>query len=96
MDDFRESPRRAGIGLVVLLFLNVTFTTCACGHADWLSFPVNAFAFTVGWFLALKGRDSRLPSRFFAAAVCVLATVLFLKNVADILWLGHDALLNPG
>jgi hypothetical protein len=67
-------------------------TICACGHMDWLSLAFTGPAAGLAWWGLC--RSSR--AGIWVALVLfttVLATLVLAKNMADILWFGHHALL---
>ena len=54
---------------------------------------MNIIAFALGWGALLMRKDKRAFTRIIVGLACVAATVVLLKNGADILWFGHDPLL---
>jgi hypothetical protein len=67
-------------------------TMCMCGHTNWFTFPFSLAAATLsGW--AWGRKDYATLGRLVVIVLVVLASLLLFKNVADVLWFGHDALL---
>jgi hypothetical protein len=66
-----------------------------CGYMDWFSFPFTTTAAWLSWWcFARKDRPSAW--RLIVVLVVVLASLAVMKNVTDILWLGHNPLLRRG
>jgi hypothetical protein len=74
----------------LLSFLNVNFTTCACGYQSFLSLPGNLIGagLAATTFVLFKPRVDRL----IAAATCVPCIALLTLNIHNILWSGHNPL----
>jgi hypothetical protein len=77
----------------VLLVVGSSCTTCACGCFDWTSFPFTLSAFGLACYGRVCNRNTELAGRVLLIFVVLLTALLFVKNVADILWLGHHAIL---
>jgi len=97
--DYAKPPQRAlmpwqSIAALPPLFF-APMTMCMCGYMDWVSFPFTATAAWLSWWgFARKDRPSAW--RLIVVMVVVLASLAVMKNVADILWLGHNPLLRRG
>ncbi len=87
------TPRR---GWLLLGFVNsvllVPMLMCACGNLSWFALLVTGFGVFAAWFPDINRKNSTPLFTLFAVLVRILATVVFLKNIGDVLWFGHDAL----
>ena len=81
------SPICSGIGIIL-----AGFFPCACGHLDALALPVTFPAAAFGWYAATTIHRGNLSHAIITLVISVLATIIFLKNLADVLWLGHNAI----
>jgi hypothetical protein len=68
-------------------------TSCACGHTDLLTSIVLVPAFVGSVLLLGFLRRCRPPHRVVVVFFAVLVGLMFVGNVADILWLGHQPLV---
>ncbi len=71
----------------------MNLTMCMCGHTSWL-FSIGilpAFSYACYIFFVLP-RSDRLEQILGAAAFALIVGML-VKNIADILYFGHDPLL---
>ena len=81
------------LAALCISFLNMGMTCCLCGHMHFVSFPGSLIGALAAWFAFLRGKDKRLISRVVIHMVVVVTTIILLKNIGDILWWGHDAIL---
>lgn len=94
--DYTTTPRRRSLpwqaiaALPPLLFAPMTM--CMCGHMDWFSLPLTLAAASLSWW-AFARKDQPPGWRLIVVVLVVLASLELTKNVADILWFGHEPLL---
>ena len=62
---------------------------CICGHLDAAALGVSATLAGLAWFGYLTSSLNDLFSRGVRAVAVVLVTMALLKNLTDVLWLGH-------
>ena len=93
MEPKEGRSRACGVAGLLLAIINPGFTSCLCGHMDWVSLPGNVIAVAFAWGAFLIGKDKRVLTRVLIGLACVLATLGMLENGVDILWLGHNPLL---
>lgn len=88
----RSSSTATLWGLVMLSFLWMSLTTCMCGHTSWISSVaiLPAFGFGLHIFIAIP-RERGIEQILGAIAFALLAG-MFLKNIGDILYFGHEPL----
>jgi hypothetical protein len=72
--------------------LAVPMLMCACGNLSWFALLVTGFCVFAAWFPVVNRKNSPLLIVLFAVLVRIFATVIFLKNIGDVLWFGYDAL----
>ena len=93
MQTNQDKSRAVALGALILAILNPGITVCACGYMDWVSLPGNFIAFALSWGAFMLGKDRRPLTRVLIVVACVMASIVLLKNFADILWIGHEPLL---
>jgi hypothetical protein len=85
-----------GRGWLLLGFVNsillVPMLMCACENLSWFALLVTGFGVFAAWFPDINRKNSTLLIVLFAVLVRILTTVILLKNIGDVLWVGHDAL----
>jgi hypothetical protein len=92
--DYAKPVRRAALPWQSLVAIPPMLLTpmlmCGCGHIGWEVLPFTSVSVFLSWW----GFHNSAPTIFRVVAifVVIVATVLFAKNAADILWFGHDAL----
>jgi len=59
---------------------------------DWFSFPFTLAATSLSWW-AFARKDRPTVWRLIVVVLVVFASLELMKNVADILWFGHEPLL---
>jgi hypothetical protein len=77
----------------LLAFVWMSFTSCFCGHGSWMTLIGTMPAFCHANYVILSRRGLGVIEYILGSAAFAVVTLLFLKNIADILWLGHDPLL---
>ncbi len=77
------------VALLAAAFVASSFS-CACGHLGSYALPFSSLVLALAWWPFLFARESRIVARGLAVIAVVAATMLSLKNVADVLWLGHQ------
>jgi len=77
------------VALLAAAFVASSFS-CTCGHLGRFALPFSSLVLALAWWPFLFARDSRVVTRGLALIAVVSATMLLLKNVADVLWLGHQ------
>lgn len=91
------SPRRTGAWSFILGFLLSVFTlmlfSCICGHLGMDALPTSTSGVMLAWFPFIRYSRTRIVEQCLAVFFVLIPTLIFLKNVADILWCGHNALL---
>lgn len=76
----------------IVPLLIAPMTACLCGHLDWFALPFSTAAASLAWLgFCRNGRWSIW--RLLVLVVAVLASLELVKNLADILWFGHQPLL---
>ena len=79
---------------LAISFFNSTALCCACGHLDFTNLLVNLIGLALTWYaLIMHNQKISIIKRIGIGFACVLTALAFLKNIADILWLGHNPLL---
>ena len=64
---------------------------CTGGYLDVLALSVTFPTAVCGWYAATTVHRDSLSHAILTLVICVLATIIFLKNLADVLWFGHHA-----
>ncbi|GEM_PF-6669245 len=82
---------RSLLGLFII-FLNITFTMCACGHTEWLSLPGNLLGTARIWTGFVQERRRTAAILLVICMTMILSGLALMKNATDILWTGHEAL----
>lgn len=85
--------RTVGIMAILIGVGSYLLLSCACGHMERLSLIGSLPAFALAWVAFLMRKDSRPATRIVVALACLVTTIVLMKNLMDVLWLGHDALL---
>lgn len=80
------------LGCAMALFLAPTFK-CGCGYLDWPGLFVTVPACGLTVYAWVRNQSRNLVWRAFLMIVVVGATMILFKNIADVLWFGHRALL---
>jgi hypothetical protein len=78
-----------GLGLMIA---NSVLTMCMCGYNGTESLLGNVAGFTFVGCAWLHDKGPRYR-RITIAGCLAFASLLFIKNVSDVLWTGHEALL---
>lgn len=81
---------------VVWLALSVVLVPlfyCACGHMGTEGFLVTLPAFAFACYGWIRNPDMGLGRRSLLILVVLLSVCGLFKNLVDVLWLGHEALL---
>ena len=81
----------SGFSLFVSLIIAPSFM-CICGYLSAVALPITVFATVLAWVPAAQSIRHSLRPRLVILAIAVIATVVLVKNVADVLWLGHHPL----
>jgi hypothetical protein len=87
-------PDWAAIGTTALLV--VAPTSCTCGYMGWFSLWFTVPAVAAVWWGMLRSRVRHVLARTLYVIVAAIVSTMLLKNIADILWFGHEPLLNWG
>ncbi len=86
--------RRVSPSVVSLVLVALTPTlVCACGYLISITFVLTLPAFILAVYGWITNQNRNPLWRGFLMAVAVLSTMVFLRNLADVLWFGHEALL---
>jgi hypothetical protein len=83
-------PSAAGL---VMSLAGMAVFPCTCGHLNVWSFMMTGPAVILGWLGFLRRLSPSWPLRMLSMAGVVMASLVFMKNVADVLWFGHEPLL---
>jgi len=74
-------------------FLNMNLTMCMCGYQDWTSLPGNLLGLALAfWAFYLPSRG--LLVRAVAAFALIVCTLIFVFNVHNLLWSGHEPIFH--
>jgi hypothetical protein len=82
----------AMVGLAISIFNSMSLS-CACGHLDFVCLPGNLIGLALAWYALLVHTKIGIFKRSGIDAACVFTTLILFKNIADILWLGHNPVL---
>jgi dTDP-4-amino-4,6-dideoxygalactose transaminase len=61
-----------------------------CGHMGTVALPTNALSVVLAWYPFIRYERTSSEERGATVFVVVVVTFSFIKNVADVLWFGHD------
>lgn len=89
----RRIERRAivpGVAVAIGALWQFVFATCLCGHFSGRALPLNLMLTAVTVWQTHHGRDARTAVRATLVLTCLWAVLLLLKNLVDVLWVGHD------
>ncbi len=78
---------------LLLTILNSGVTVCACGHLDMISVPGNVIGFALTTAPFIKAKQQSLARRLVIDACFIATTLWMIKNIVDILWMGHNPIL---
>ncbi len=90
--------RAQPLALLVLVTVGIcwsSITVCTCGHLDMVTFLGITPLFLVAWTLFLLGEKREFLFVAVSMIALVLLSLIELKSIVDILWLGHEPLLRP-
>jgi hypothetical protein len=81
--------------LVALIgfIISIASPTCACGYYLLDSFFFSTTGLILSWLALLMYKKIGLVKRIIIGFTCVITTLILFKNIADILWFGHEPLL---
>lgn len=91
---FAVKRRPAFTSLILAIygsFLSAMFFSCACCHIDPRALPFTFSAVVCAIYAATTIRRDNLSHAIVTGVVLVITMVIFLKNVADVMWFGHHA-----
>lgn len=71
----------------VVLIIDLQFSTCMCGHIGKRGFLITLPMTLLAWWGA--DQKTSIAGRIAAWAIAILATGVFIKNIADVGWYGH-------
>jgi hypothetical protein len=74
----------------IVAFLTIFLFPCVCGHLDFYALPTSIIGVAIAFYGFSRFRHIFI---LYRALAVLIPTFVFLKNVADILWFGHDAIL---
>jgi hypothetical protein len=69
------------------------FLPCMCGHLGGFALAVTLPASGLGCYGWIANKNRDLIWRGFLMFAVVLSAMVLLKNIGDVLWFGHEALL---
>ena len=78
---------------LILSFIGASVFPCTCGHLGREALFVLVPAALLAWWPFLFAREHWPFPRLGTIAAALASTLLLAKNVADILWFGHEPLL---
>ena len=91
-----EVPDRTGVRWFIWSFVLSLFTLfvfpCMCGHLYTDALPTSGFGVVLACYPFIRYERTLIFDRGLAVFFVLLPSLLFVKNVADILWFGHEAL----
>ena len=90
----RPPPGLKGMWVGTSLSLVAMLFPCMCGNLPIEALPFSLFGAVCVWCSALRYPTNSGERKAFVIFVVGLATFIFFKNICDVLWLGHDALLD--
>ena len=67
--------------------------SCMCGHLPAEALIPSVAGAILAWVGFSRHQYASLVIRMVAFLIVVIASCIFLKNLADVLWYGHNALL---
>lgn len=82
-----------GLGTTFINLIWIGMTSCLCGHTSLLTSATIAPSFAILLSSQISGRYNGIWDRISGLFFLVIQGGLLGKNAADILWLGHSALL---
>jgi hypothetical protein len=97
MHDTTSSPRAQDYPYCFWSFLALAmamfgglFFTCMCGHIAAPALLLTGPAAVLAWFVIVVDRRTEGVRRGVEGAVVIMVSVILVKNLADVLWFGHD------
>ena len=92
-----SSTNKADIRLLLLVVLShavsfsgFIFFMCRCGYHGWEALPTSTIGAGIAWYAFVRHRKRR---KLHVILAVVIPSGVLVKNVLDILWFGHEALL---
>ena len=81
-------------GIFMVSFFWLSMTVCGCGHTDFATaiVIVPAFAFMLRFLPYVP--QCKASHRIVICVFAILMSLMFVKNVTDILWFGHTPLFH--
>jgi hypothetical protein len=97
MHDTTSSPRAQDYPYCFWSFLALAmamfgglFFTCMCGHIAAPALLLTGLAAVLAWFVFIRDPSTASGNRGLAIIAVVIASLILVKNLADVLWFGHD------
>ncbi len=78
---------------LVISYLNMMMTTCMCGHMSRISLPGSVVGAAMAWFAFAAPNRANWPVRVLVMLSAALTMFILIKNLGDVLWWGHEPLL---
>ena len=88
---FRTPQLWLALFVLVGIVLLVPSLMCMCGYFDGVGLLIIGSLALLTWGCFLTNKCENVPLRFFLAALTVAVSLILIKSVVDVLWLGHDA-----
>ena len=76
---------------LILSIARPFFLPFICGDSSVKALPVSIFTVFCAWYPRVDYKQDSWNAQMAAALVRVVATLLFAMNLAEVLWLGYDA-----
>ena len=63
---------------------------CICGHYPIEALPTSSLGLVLAWIPFARSARPRIGDKCLAIFFVLFASLIFIKNVGDVLWYGHD------
>ena len=70
------------------------FLACMCGHLGRGQLIGSAIVSFSSWYSFTRFKEKSIIKRIVIMMAVIISTVLLAKNLADVLWFGHDAIFD--
>ena len=75
--------------ITVATFFYGLSSGCMCGHLDQIALIGTTIGLVSSWSFIYTGSRKNLTTRIAAWLGVAIVSIIFLKNVCDVLWFGH-------
>ena len=76
----------------ILSVVTLLVFPCICGHLHTEALPTSGLGVVLAWYPFIRYERARILDRCVAVFFVLFTSLVFLKNVADVLWFGHEPL----